>query len=237
MDISYTSEFDAKRYEAYIRRALGLKALRVSYFSWCMAIFGGLSLYNHWVRHYDLGFFDCVFTVLAVYPLLMLFLRWIHAHQYMKTLRRMMCGEVTSHCRLTDEWYEVSCGAMSQKLPWKSLAVEYKFFDDDTLALLQVKGQPSIVFLDLTKHGVAFAAIGPLSIVLFLLTLFRVQGGTTTAIFSLVCGVPLLYWALFILVRKMMKAKHRLSQWLLRVALACYSALSTFALLYGCSSI
>ena len=26
MDISYTSEFDAKRYEAYIRRALGLKA-------------------------------------------------------------------------------------------------------------------------------------------------------------------------------------------------------------------
>ena len=155
MDISYTSEFDAKRYEAYIRRALGLKALRVSYFSWCMAIFGGLSLYDHWVRHYDLGFFDCVFTVLAVYPLLMLFLRWIHAHQYMKTLRRMMCGEVTSHCRLTDEWYEVSCGAMSQKLPWKSLAVEYKFFDDDTLALLQVKGQPSIVLLDLTKHGVA----------------------------------------------------------------------------------
>ena len=85
--------------------------------------------------------------------------------------------------------------------------------------------------------AIAFAAIGPLSIVLFFLTLFRVQGGTTTAIFSLVCGVPLLYWALFVLVRKMMKAKHRLPQWLLRVALACYSALSTFALLYGCSSI
>ena len=85
--------------------------------------------------------------------------------------------------------------------------------------------------------AIAFAAIGPLSIVLFFLTLFRVQGGTTTAIFSLVCGVPLLCWVLFVLVRKMMKAKHRLSQWLLRVALACYSALSTFALLYGCSSI
>ena len=80
--------------------------------------------------------------------------------------------------------------------------------------------------------AIAFAAIGPLSIVLFFLTLFRVQGGTTTAIFSLVCGVPLLCWALFVLVRKMMKAKHRLPQWLLRVALACYSALSTFALLY-----
>ena len=85
--------------------------------------------------------------------------------------------------------------------------------------------------------AIAFAAIGPLSIVLFFLTLFRVQGGTTTAIFSLVCGVPLLCWALFVLVRKMMKAKHRLPQCLLRVALACYSALSTFALLYGCSSI
>jgi hypothetical protein len=89
----------------------------------------------------------------------------------------------------------------------------------------------------LSISAIAFAAIGPLSIVLFFLTLFRVQGGTTTAIFSLVCGVPLLCWALFVLVRKMMKAKHRLSQWLLRVALACYSALSTFALLYGCSSI
>ena len=154
MDISYTSEFDAKRYEAYTRRALGLKALRVSYFSWCMAIFGGFSLFNHWIRHYDFGIFDCVFTVLAVCPLLMLFLRWVHARQYMKILRRMMCGETTSHCRLTDEGYEVSCGSMSQKLPWKSLAIEYHFFDDDTLALLQVKGQPSIVLFDLTKYGV-----------------------------------------------------------------------------------
>jgi len=92
-----------------------------------------------------------------------------------------------------------------------------------------------VAFLPIS--AIAFAAIGPLSIVLFFLTLFRVQGGTTTAIFSLVCCVPLLCWALFVLVRKMMKAKHRLSQWLLRVALACYSALSTFALLYGCSSI
>ena len=103
MDISHTSEFDAKRNEAYIRRALGLKALRVSYFSWCMAIFGGLSLYNHWARHYDFGFFDCVFTVLAVYPLLVLFLRWILVRQYMSMLRRMMSGETTSHCRLTDD--------------------------------------------------------------------------------------------------------------------------------------
>ena len=40
--------------------------------------------------------------------------------------------------------------------------------------------------------AIAFAAIGQLSIVLFFLALFRVQGGTTTAIFSLVCGVQLL---------------------------------------------
>jgi hypothetical protein len=59
--------------------------------------------------------------------------------------------------------------------------------------------------------AIANAAIGPLFIVLFFLIFFRVQGGTTTAIFSLVCGVPLLYWALFVFVRKMMKAKHRLS--------------------------
>ena len=85
--------------------------------------------------------------------------------------------------------------------------------------------------------AIVFAAMGPLSIVLFFLVLFRVQGGSATAILSLVCGTPLLCWALFLLVRKMMKAERRLSQWLLRVALACYSALSTFALLYGGSSI
>ena len=71
--------------------------------------------------------------------------------------------------------------------------------------------------------AIAFAAIGPLSIVLFFLTLFRVQGGTTTAIFSLVCCVPLLCWALFVLVRKMMKAKHRLH---LRVAIRMFKHMS-----------
>ena len=85
--------------------------------------------------------------------------------------------------------------------------------------------------------AIVVAAMGPLSIVAFFLTLFRVQGGTASAILSLVCGTPLLCWALFLLIRKMMKAERRLSQWFLRVALACYSALSTFALLYGCLSI
>ena len=85
--------------------------------------------------------------------------------------------------------------------------------------------------------AIAFAAIGPLSIVLFFLTLFRVQGGTTTAIFSLVCGVPLLCWFLLWLVRKQLKAECCLYRWLINIVLVCYSALSSFALLYGCSSI
>ncbi len=36
MDITYMSEFDAKRYERLIARALGLGPLRVSFFCWCM---------------------------------------------------------------------------------------------------------------------------------------------------------------------------------------------------------
>ncbi len=154
MDIAYTSEFDGKRYEMLIRKAVGQGALRVSYFCWCMAVFGGLSLYSHLARHHDYGGL-WVFVVLAVNPLLMFLLRWLHAHRYMKILRRLMCGETTSHCRLTDEGYEVSCGKMSQKLPWKSLATQYCFFDDDTVALFQAKGLPSIVLCDLSKHGIA----------------------------------------------------------------------------------
>ena len=155
MDIAYTSEFDDKRYEMLIRKAVGLGAFRVSYFCWCMAVFGGLSLYSHLARRYDFGVLEGLFVVLAVNPLLMLLLRWLHAHWYMTILRRMMCGETKSHCRLTDEGYEESCGKMSQKLPWKSIATEYYFFDDDTVALLQARGLPSIVLFDLSKHGVA----------------------------------------------------------------------------------
>ena len=155
MDISYTSELDAKRYEKLIGKALGLGALRVSYFCWCMAVFGGLSLCGNLIRHHGFGYADWFFLVLAVNPLLMLLLRRLQARQYMKMLRRTMCGETTSHCRLTDEGYEVSCGKMSQKLPWKSLASEYCFFDDDTVALLQPRGLPSIVLCGLSKHGIA----------------------------------------------------------------------------------
>ncbi len=85
--------------------------------------------------------------------------------------------------------------------------------------------------------AIVYAAIGPLSIILFLLILFRVQGGTATAILSLLCGVPLLYWFLLWLVRKQLKAECCLHRWLISIVLVCYSALSSFALLYGCSSI
>jgi len=81
--------------------------------------------------------------------------------------------------------------------------------------------------------AIVFAAIGPLFIVVFFLILSRLEGGTAMSI--LVCGVPLLYWGVVLLVRKTMNAESRFLKWHLRVALAGYSALSTFALLYGCS--
>ncbi len=85
--------------------------------------------------------------------------------------------------------------------------------------------------------AIVLAAIGPLSIVAFFLTLFRVYGGTATAILSIVCGTSLLCWGLFRLAHKFLKAEARPAQWLLGIVLMGYSALSTFALLYGGSSI
>ena len=155
MDITYTSKFDATRYERLIDRALGLGTLRVSFFCWCMAVFGVLSLYDNWARHYDFGVWDWLYVILAVNPLLVRAIRRFQARQYLMVLQRVMCGATASRCRLTDEGYEVSCGETSQKMSWKSLALEFHFFDDDTVALLQVKGLPSLVLFDLSRHGIA----------------------------------------------------------------------------------
>ena len=93
-----------------------------------------------------------------------------------------------------------------------------------------------VAFLPIS--AIVFAAIiGPLTIVVFFLTLFRVQGGTATAILSIACGTSLLCWGLFRLAHKFLKAEGRPAQWLLGIVLMGYSALSTFALLYGGSSI
>jgi len=155
MDISYTSEFDAKHYGRLIRRALALVAIRKSV-AWCMLVAGFVLLFATWIAGENaasmsvmkVGFF------LIFFPLILWMCRRLAARQYVKVVSRIMGGETTSQCHLTDGGYEVTCGEMSQKTPWKNLGTHYHFFDGDTVVLLQPNGTPSVVLCDLREHGI-----------------------------------------------------------------------------------
>ena len=65
-----------------------------------------------------------------------------------------------------------------------------------------------VVLLPLS--AVVYAAIGPLSMICFIFFLFRVQGGTLTAIASLILGSMLIYPALIWLLRIWLRTEKSL---------------------------
>ena len=85
--------------------------------------------------------------------------------------------------------------------------------------------------------AVVSALIGPLMIICVALVIFHVEGGTPTAICSLLLGSPLMYCALIWGFRRWWKTTSRLVKWVGWIAIVCYSALATYCLLYGGSTI
>lgn len=160
MDITYTSEFDAKRYGKIIGRTLGLVAFRRSILCWCLLIGGLVSLATSWMKGFNVSQEKMFFSFFLIFlPLMICLVRRICATQYVKAVARMMGGNTTSHCHLTDDSYEVTCGEMSQKMPWKNLGTHYHFFDDDTVALLQPNGTPSLALGELRARGIGRAEL------------------------------------------------------------------------------
>ena len=78
------------------------------------------------------------------------------------------------------------------------------------------------------------SALGPLLGTCFALGMFRVEGGTAMAIISIFLGVPLMYWALILGLRRWWKATGRLAKWIGWIAIACYSALATYCMIEVC---
>ena len=155
MDITYTSEWDAKRYERVIDASLRVTGpFRTSFFGWCMTVCGLLWLCSVWMRCGRLEGWNWALLVVVLLPVYSFLMRRLQTRQFVKVLQRLMGDEKTSRCRLTDDGYEVSCGSMSQKTPWKNLAESFKFLDGNTVALLQLKGLPTLVLQDLSKHGI-----------------------------------------------------------------------------------
>ena len=155
MDITYTSEWDAKRYERVIDASLRVTGpFRTSFFGWCMTVCGLIWLCSAWMRCGRLEGWNWALLVVVLLPVYSFLMRRLQTRQFVKVLQRLMGDEKTSRCRLTDEGYEVSCGSMSQKTPWKNLAESFKFLDGNTVALLQLKGLPTLVLQDLSKHGI-----------------------------------------------------------------------------------
>ena len=85
--------------------------------------------------------------------------------------------------------------------------------------------------------AIVSAALGPLMIICAALAIFRVEGGTPTAICSLLIVSPLMYWALIWGFRRWWKSTSRLVKCVGWIAIACYSAVATYCLLYGGSTI
>lgn len=108
---------------------------------------------------------------------------------------------------------------------WKTPYCGFDVTASDVLGLLLLP-----VLLPLSA-GVA-TALGPLVLVVCGLTAFRVQGGTQTAVGSILLGIPLLYTALIWGLRRWWKTESPRARLLYGLALAGYNALVTFCVLF-----
>ena len=75
-------------------------------------------------------------------------------------------------------------------------------------------------------------ATGPLFIISFALFMFRIRGGTLTAVGSLLIGGPLMYFALAWGFHRWWKTSSRIVRYVGWAMIASYSALATYCLLY-----
>ena len=125
----------------------------------------------------------------------------------------------------------LKCGAVWGALVVGCLAANLAFCGANSL--LADRGSLAFVLL----AAIVSALIGPLMIICVALVIFHVEGGTPTAICSLLLGSPLMYCALIWGFRRWWKTTSRLVKWVGWIAIVCYSALATYCLLYGGSTI
>ena len=125
----------------------------------------------------------------------------------------------------------LKCGAVWGALVVGCLAANLAFCGANSL--LADRGSLAFVLL----AAIVSALIGPLMIICVALVIFHVEGGTPTAICSLLIVSPLMYWALIWGFRRWWKSTNRLVKCVGWIAIACYSAVATYCLLYGGSTI
>ena len=126
----------------------------------------------------------------------------------------------------------LKCGAVWGALVVGCLAATFAFCGANSLL---AEASASLAFVLLA--AIVSALIGPLMIICVALVIFHVEGGTPTAICSLLLGSPLMYCALIWGFRRWWKTTSRLVKWVGWIAIVCYSALATYCLLYGGSTI
>jgi hypothetical protein len=130
----------------------------------------------------------------------------------------------------------LKCGAVWGALVVGCLAATLVFCGANSVfAEVSAASIGSLAFVLLA--AIVSAALGPLMIICAALAIFRVEGGTPTAICSLLIVSPLMYWALIWGFRRWWKSTNRLVKCVGWIAIACYSAVATYCLLYGGSTI
>ena len=90
-----------------------------------MTVCGLLWLCSAWMSRGCFKWLDLALLFVVLLPGFSFLMRRLLVRHAMKVLCRMMGGDTTSRCRLTDEGYEVACGSMLQKVPWKNLAESF----------------------------------------------------------------------------------------------------------------
>ena len=156
MDVTYTYEFDAKRFERSVKRALAFSFRGATVFSWCIVAAWLLLVFRQWLGGWPEDGRSFLF-VMPIFFALMGYWRCVVVRAYVRQARQMMGGGVPATCHVTDSGYETVCGETVQKMPWRSVATHYHFLDDDAVYFTLKTNAPVVVLSDLREHGIARA--------------------------------------------------------------------------------
>lgn len=97
MDVTYTYEFDAKRFERSVKRALAFSFRSATVFSWCIVAAWLLLVFRQWLGGWPEDGRSFRF-VMPIFFALMGYWRCVVVRAYVRQARQMMGGGVPATC-------------------------------------------------------------------------------------------------------------------------------------------
>ena len=112
MDVTYTYEFDAKRFERSVKRALAFSFRGATVFSWCIVAAWLLLVFRQWLGGWPEDGRSFLF-VMPIFFALVGYWRCVVVRAYVRQARQMMGGGASTTCHMTNrkrgEWGKWTC--------------------------------------------------------------------------------------------------------------------------------